>query len=84
MFLSNEVWELLKAELTSKDQQLRKAHERIDRLTESLAAKQHIPLIMPQAELPRFQPAVILEKGSGYFDMKPILPNNSASGAKPT
>lgn len=71
-FLSNDVWLLLQRELEAKDQLLRKAYERIDRLTEALAHKREIPLIMPQAELPRFQPAPVLEKSSGWFDNKPV------------
>lgn len=79
--LSNAVWLLLKDELEAKRLDLRRAHERIDRLIEAVSHKQNIPIVMPQAELPRFQPAVVLEKGSGYFDMKPIPPI-PPSGAK--
>lgn len=82
-FLSNAVWQLLEQELLGKDEQLRKANERIDRLVEALASKQNIPLVMPQAELPRFQPAPEpLEKIPGWFDNKPI-PKIAPSGAKP-
>lgn len=80
-FLSNAVWDLLKAQLAEKDRQLARASERIDRLTEALAQKQHIPLIMPQAELSKFYPAPTLEKSSGWFDNKPI-PKIAPSGAK--
>jgi len=82
--LSNAVWEVLKEELARKDDELRKSHERIDRLVEALAVKQNIPLIMPQAELPRFKPAPVesLEKIPGWFDNKPI-PKIAPSGAKP-
>jgi hypothetical protein len=82
-FLSNAVWDVLKQELARKDEDLRKAYERIDRLVEALAVKQNIPLIMPQAELPRFKPAPEpLEKIPGWFDNKP-LPQIAPSGAKP-
>ena len=80
--LSNAVWDLLQHELTQKSEDLRKANERIDRLVEALAAKQNIPLVMPQAELPRFKAAPEpLEKIPGWFDNKPI-PKIAPSGAK--
>lgn len=81
--LPNAVWEVLKAELASKDQQLRRAQERIDRLVEALSQKNHVPLIMPQAELPKFEPAATLEKSPGWFDNKP-LPPIPPSGVNPS
>ncbi len=71
---------MIQEELRAKDHHLRRANERIDRLTEAMASKQHIPLIMPQAELPKFQAAPTLEKSSGWFDNKPI-PAKPPSGA---
>lgn len=79
--LSNAVWEVLSAQLAEKDRLIQRAHERIDRLVEAVSRKQNIPIIMPQAELPKFQPAVTLERSPGYFDTKPIPPI-PPSGAK--
>jgi hypothetical protein len=81
MWVSRKVWELLLSEMQSKETHLRKAYERIDRLTEGIAAKQQFPLIMPQAELPKFAPVKELEKIPGYFDLKP---KTAPSGAKQT
>lgn len=83
MWISRKVWELLLSEMASKETHLRMAYERIDRLTEALAQKQHIPLIMPQAELPKFEPIKELEKIPGYWDTKPF-PKTAPSGAKQT
>jgi hypothetical protein len=77
MWLSNKAWSVFTQQLLWKDEQLKKANERIDRLVEALAAKQNIPLIMPQAELPQFKPAPVLEKIPGHFDYfnpKPVAP----------
>lgn len=78
--LSNGVWEVFLAELHSKDELLRKAYERIDRLTEAIAHKQNIPIVMPQAELPKFVPAITLERSPGWFDNK--RPNPPAGEPK--
>ena len=83
MWISRKVWQLMLAEMASKEKHLQKAYERIDRLTEALSASKHIPLIMPQAELPKFEPAKVLEKSSGWFDNIPI-PKTVPSGAKQT
>ena len=83
MWISRRVWDVLLAELASKDKHLQRSYERIDRLTEALSASKHIPLIMPQAELPKFERVKELEKIPGYFDTKPY-PKPAPSGAKQT
>jgi hypothetical protein len=70
-FLSSEVWKVLVDELDAKREDLRKANERIDRLTEALARKSDVSLFMPQAPIPELRQHV-LEKSSGWFDNKPI------------
>jgi hypothetical protein len=81
MWVSRKVWTLLIAEMDSKERHLRKAYERIDRLTEALSQRNHIPLIMPQAELPKFEAVKELEKIPGWFDNKP-RPVNPPVGEK--
>jgi hypothetical protein len=83
MWISKTIWQLLAAQLAEKDAQLRRDKERIDRLVEALAQKNHVPLIMPQAELPKFESAPTLEKSAGWFDNKPIPPI-PPSGVKPS
>lgn len=74
-FLSNASWELIADLIKYQREQL--AHERacVDRLTEAVARKEQVPLVMPQAPqtpvYPRGNPQQVLEKGSGYFDTRP-------------
>lgn len=67
--IPNSVWKLLEAEMQAKREDLRKAHERIDRLTEALARKHEVSLAMPVAERPA--PMEIIP-ASGWFDNKPL------------
>ena len=65
----------LAAEVLWLRSQLEKDRERIDRLTEALAKKSELNLVMPQAPLPNFSTGhVEREKSSGWFDTKPPSP----------
>lgn len=80
--LSNAVWEVLQSELEFLRAEAKRDKERLDRLVEALSRKQNLPVVMPQAELPRFEPAKVLEKSSGWFDNKPLPKVTSPTGAK--
>lgn len=77
MWIPRKVWDYLQRDLEAKQADLRKAYERIDRLSEALAHKADIPLVMPQTE-PRVVNQ-ILEKSATWWDLKPnrLVTNNS-------
>jgi hypothetical protein len=75
MWIPYIVWLSLQRSLNEREADLRKAYERIDRLSEALAHKADIPLVMPQVE-PRIVNQ-ILEKSATWFDNRPhVIPNS--------
>lgn len=77
----------LAAEVLWLRTQLEKDRERIDRLTEALAKKNDLNIVMPQAALPVYATGHIeKEKSSGWFDMKPpvspVSPKTSGGNSK--
>jgi len=74
--LSDAVWRTLADELEAKRFDLRKANERIDRLTEAVAKRNDLQIVMPQTQLPQVYaaPSKEIEKGSGWFDTRPAVP----------
>lgn len=66
--------------------QLEKSQERIDRLTEALAKKNELSLVMPQTpvQMPEFVGHHPLEKSPGWFDHRsaPSVKNNSGGTTK--
>lgn len=80
MFFSR-VEKALAREVEFLRRQLELDRARIDKLTEALASRNQIPLIMPQQDLPKFEAAPVraIEPGSGYFDTKefPAVPRPS-------
>lgn len=86
MFSFSRYSKALAAEVLWLRSQLEKDRERIDRLTEALAKKNDLNIVMPQAPLPVYSTGHIeKEKSSGWFDTKPpvspVSPRNSAQNS---
>jgi hypothetical protein len=76
-FLSEAAWKVIEGTISAQREDLRMAHERIDRLTEALSKREQIPLIMPQTVHPIPQnalPSFGLENSPGWFDVRRPVP----------
>jgi len=73
--LSNSAWQVIEEVIADQRAQLAKDRERIDRLTEALARKEQVPLVMPQATCVAVYPfggtPQITERSSGWYDTVP-------------
>jgi hypothetical protein len=86
--LSDSSWRLIEDLIKYQREQLAKERERVDRLTEAVARKEQVPLVMPQAPSVAVYPkgTQSLEKGSGYFDVRRPEPPKTPEvhGGKPS
>lgn len=78
--LSNSAWRVIEELIADQRMEAKRDRERIDRLTEALARKEQVPLMMPQATRVAVYPfgqagsPHIPEPSSGWYDTVPPKP----------